>query len=110
MKIKYKLWVEGCAVKFQILEQVELKHFYYYECETGWQVKSQSFPFVNPEYQYLFLRGDKEELHLQEVVTEAESPAEAHKLAAVIHETLEDWAKSLDDAPDEVNAVNVFVL
>lgn len=110
MKIKYKLWVEGCTVKFQILEQVKLEYFYTHECKTGWNVKCQSFPAVNPEYKNLFLRGAKEELNLQEVVTEADSPAEAHKLAAVIHETLEDWAKSLDEVPDEVDDVNVFVL
>ena len=110
MKITYKLWVEGRTVKFQILEQIDLTYCSEYICKTDWQVKSYNFPAVDVGNKYIFLRGRQVERHLEVAELESDSPAEAHKLAAVIHETLEDWAKSLDDTPEDGSPVNVFIL
>jgi len=108
VKIKYKLWVEGCTVKFQILEQVKLKNDFDYDSVTGLSVYSCSCPEISEGE--LFLRGSDETEDFKLCEQECDSPAEAHKLAAVIHETLEDWAKSLDEVSEEVDDVNVFVL
>jgi len=110
MKIKYKLWVEGCTVKFQILEQYKIDYSSEFTAKTGWHVKMYMYPEIDEGNNCIFLRGTREARDLEVIESEAGSPSEAHKLAAVIHETLEDWAKSLDDVPDEVNDVNVFVL
>ena len=97
-------------VKFQILEQVQLDYEYSYNARSGWSVESVECPDIIVEERRLYLRGYTTSADFSITEKFFTTPAEAHKLAAVIHETLEDWAKSLDEVPDEVDDVNVFVL
>lgn len=110
MILKYRLEVKNNTVEFQVLEQKTTESFEWKSSINKNKVCSETFPHL---YRLdntieIYLKGRDKHFDNMLVQSTCSSPSEAHRLAATIHETLEEWAKS--QQIEEVSAVNVFVI